>query len=1373
MPKQFEQFDFSKKEDQEKFETLNKNEQKEIAQEAEDEASRMNDAVEEKVTNIKGKSVINLLKENLAKRIEKKETILTPEQKIGKEELIKNFSVYYDPYRRDFSEYIIDTYKLPTKIIKEAIKEALLQILPQGYYRNDYYLHQIENTLKSLKKPIEVEQIIINPEIQQAVKEKLLKILSVDELYNLDVPSIFEFIEKFSLSKDLISSPEIQEKIPRLIGAIIKQDNRSNHNTDVTIDKIEKAKRLFRVRDEIFSDNVIQDEIKESIEEKLFRQYDLKSVLTMKEYFNLSEEDIKIVAEKALGVALSIDNIEVAIKIKNKFHLSGETIEGIIKKEFIRKLGLSSFFIENPKKIKALFNLSEQFIQEAVRDETIKKLSEGDFEDAVALKNQFNLSQNIIDSPVVQEQAAELAVHFLSHRNTGVFSYIRKEFCLPNDFIFINNGAKRIFEDFILEKDNSTETIFNFIKELNIPIAHEIVQKLLIKKITNILSGYNITAVIQKVAEIKDKFSLSSEIIFNPEIQQAASNGFIECLRKGWIDDSFKIKEVFDLSEKITRQASIEWCVAFLRNENAIHLAVKIKDVFNLLDPMVQEIAKNRYVDCLSGNFLSNAIIIKDGFNITISSQEIIQQIPQLDALIKKISQITPSFQMQVEKSSDLAVELCQFIKNPEQLINNLKENPFLVDALANNTRFSSRLLIKYPEFDEASEENIEKLFSSKKKISEQNPEMDPESLEFRQLMQEELKQFKNNPEIMEAIKKQGINLDEWLNYSETSYFNLSTGDNEIAFSEKIRTPIDRIKETIDSYAYTIKSVLKEYRPEMEKFEIVLEDAKPIEEQIAKMETALEQAKTEGNEKKVQGIEKGLASQKEKLNNLKKGFLWDKLTGEIAAFQLLKNDCFDAQNRLMEAENKLESALSGKMPSGKMIQDIKQSITSSKEELRSKFSDLEGRIEEFKTNLPNLITPCLGKREARGLIQEIDQKMAEQFSHFESDRTTVANLFSERGDKETNQLESRPMSIFVWARNPDIDLYQGNYSPCCICIDSAHIGAESTIADYNTDLGIQIVNIWDETKNEPVTAAWCWLGQNENREKALVIDNIESNTLFSSNFSEQLSKELFEYIKDYARKIGADKVVLGKANNDLPTGSNLAKLSEDGSQYEKIGGYNRGGGYFLEAEETGVKLVWDKKQDKITKKQKTEKIKERKLTIKFENISVTGLTEKDLNKIRQLENKIYKNTGLTQGLELIEDLKRGNGLEYSIILKGKNPTKEKEEVIGYIVAVEDETDEGDPSIYMEDVAVLNEAQGQGLGWEMLKELVNKLKTKVQKDGKPVLFDMSLREDGRKLMEKHKNDLENLGVKLIEEALVPDYYNEGEDALYQVYQINVD
>ncbi|MBU2037168.1 hypothetical protein KJ866_03175, partial [Patescibacteria group bacterium] len=751
------------------------------------------------------------------------------------------------------------------------------------------------------------------------------------------------------------------------------------------------------------------------------------------------------------------------------------------------------------------------------------------------------------------------------------------------------------------------------------------------KKLHNCIRRYR-TGEEEEAMEIIKNYSLNEEVLYQ-EIKknllksQQGSSGWRSLLLS--VRTRYVPEFIFFIMEKVLKDKEvvevhkkelIEW---LKRSEFTVSIEIiadcllkdeikKSQEITNLIKGMLF----NEYLskDFVSKYGISNGQEFITYTYVDITPQEIVSKFPDLESVISVMDTAAPGFREKIYKSPiDLVLNLLVYRERSEALEALITKYPFLVESLL-NSHFGSKLFLKFPKLDYFSRVNIEFQFKAKKKILSENPEMDPESLEFRQLMQEELKKFKNNPEIMAAIKKEGINLDEWLNYSETSYFNLSTGGSEIAFSEKIRTPIDRIKETIDSYAHTIKSVLKEYRPEMEKYEIVLEEASPIEAQIAKMEAALEQAKTEDNEKKMQGIERGLASQKEKLNNLKKGWLWDKLTGEVAAFQRLKNDCFEAQNRLMEAENKLEQALSGKMPSGKMIQDIKQAITSSKEELRNKFNDLESRIEEFKTNLPNLISPCLGQERSEALIQEINQKVAEQFNHFESDRTTVANLFSERGDKETSQLESRPMSIFVWARNPDIDLYQGNYSPCCICIDSAHMGAESTIADYNTDLGIQIVNIWDETKNEPVTATWCWLGQNAKGEKALVIDNIESNTLYSSNFSEQLSNELFEYIKDYAKKIGVDKVVLGKANNDLPTGSGLAKLSEDNGQYEKIGGSNRSDGYFLEAEEKSVKLVWQAEEKKVTEKKAKETPK-----VEFKNLKVESISDKNLARVLQTE----------------------------------------------------------------------------------------------------------------------------------------------------------
>lgn len=833
---------------------------------------------------------------------------------------------------------------------------------------------------------------------------------------------------------------------------------------------------------------------------------------------------------------------------------------------------------------------------------------------------------------------------------------------------------------------------------------------------------------------IEQEKSQNKEVVLTPE-QQAAKEELIECLSRGYVNSAFQIKEKFSLPE----------------------------------DQEVQQAAKEGLIKRLSRGYVNSAIQIQKKFSPIISPQEIINSIPELQDLMSQLQKISPDFYKQALKSEDIIISLIKFKDEHEQFFQEIQENLFLLDAVSENPRFGSKLLIKFPRFDELSKKNIQTLFDAKKEILAIIPNIDPESLEFHQLMQEKLKTYEDNPEILKEMESQGINIDQWLNYSETQYFNLESDGSHLPFSETIQTPLSRIKKTLESYAHILKNVLKEYKTEFSEFKIPLENTKEIEIKINQMQIELEKAKTEGNDKKAQGIEKGIEGLKKKSENIKTVALWDKLLGDISAFQQLKNDVFQAQENLMKAENDLQEKLSGKIPSGWMIQELKEKISKAKEELRSKFGILERRIEDFKTNLPELIVPCLTKDRVDALLQEINARLAEQFDHYNSDRRELTNLFSERGDKEKEKIENRPMSIFVWARNPDIDLYQGNYSDCCIRIDSEHMGAEATIADYNTDLGVQIVNIWDETKNEPVAAAWCWTGKNDEGETALVVDNIESNTQYSANYSEQLSQELFDYLKNYAKAIGVKKIVLGKANNDLPTSSELAKMKDDGNKYEKVGGYNRPDGYFLEAEDKTVKLLWKNLEPIEKVMQKVENIAK----VEFKNLDVKNISEKDFAKIKQLERKIYAGTDLVLGQTMIEDIEQNNGLAYSIILEGIRSGKKSKEIIGYLAAVEDETDEGDPSIYLEDIAVLPEAQGQQVGWNMLKNLIAKLKEKAGKENKPILLDMHLRETSQRFFERYQSELEQMGVKMIEEALAPDYYDEGEDALYKVYQVKSD
>lgn len=53
----------------------------------------------------------------------------------------------------------------------------------------------------------------------------------------------------------------------------------------------------------------------------------------------------------------------------------------------------------------------------------------------------------------------------------------------------------------------------------------------------------------------------------------------------------------------------------------------------------------------------------------------------------------------------------------------------------------------------------------------------------------------------------------------------------------------------------------------------------------------------------------------------------------------------------------------------------------------------------------------------------------------------------------------------------------------------------------------------------------------------------------------------------------------------------------------------------------------------------------------------------------------------------------------------------------------------------------------------------------------VLFDMHLRPNSLAMLDGHRDELARMGVVQIEDVLVPNYYDEGEDAVYRVYEIS--
>jgi len=506
-------------------------------------------------------------------------------------------------------------------------------------------------------------------------------------------------------------------------------------------------------------------------------------------------------------------------------------------------------------------------------------------------------------------------------------------------------------------------------------------------------------------------------------------------------------------------------------------------------------------------------------------------------------------------ESPETIIDFFPTLKRGEEVYNVLEAHPFLADALDGNKQYGLKILFQFDKLDKLSRGNIETLYNLKSGVLAEHHGIEEDSPEFRVAMQEKLKDYRRNDEILLSLKKAGIDTEAWLTYDEELRFNLGQ-ETTIPFSEMIVTPIKRIETALNYYDTAVLSALEEFKKELSEKQIPAKDIEAMKKQLADLISQKDDAEQSGNTEKAAGIDIGIKNLESQIAKVKTISVWEKISKGIQSFEVVKNAVFKTYDEIVQLEEELKKVQEGTpVERRKFIASNKAKTEKAKQRLKENMVKLEVRVEDFQKELRPLLTQALTADWADSKVQEIQEQVGENMEHYNSDRTTLANLFAEREGK----MGGKPMRIGLWNRNPDQDLYLGNYTDCCIRIDSAHMGAESTIADYMTDLGMQIVAIYDEKKNIPAAVAWCWIGVNNNDRVAFVVDNIEANTTYSAAFKDQLQKQLKGYIEKYAAKIGLPHIVQGQSNNDLT----IARMD---SAYYKLGGYNRASGYYLEGE---------------------------------------------------------------------------------------------------------------------------------------------------------------------------------------------------------------
>jgi hypothetical protein len=566
---------------------------------------------------------------------------------------------------------------------------------------------------------------------------------------------------------------------------------------------------------------------------------------------------------------------------------------------------------------------------------------------------------------------------------------------------------------------------------------------------------------------------------------------------------------------------------------------------------VVTEIDRNNDVDGI--------ISLGNKIGIVFEPQKIVEKVPRIKTFQERLFKQYPNFPKTFPASMEEVIMAAQLSKDTS-FWNTIDNYPFLGDTIIANPKFSRKLITYFHNFDDLSKENIALLYEIKKTILQEYPDMDQGSAEFRERMQKDLYIHKENSVILQGLQDKGVRLDQWLDYDAEISFTLGK-EQKVRFGDVARTPVERIGETISKYTGVVKEGLRHYQSELQSAQVVVDDILELDKKIESMRIELEKATGAHNPLKVAGIEKGIASLLSKKENPKQIAVWVKLTNDLAALIQAGNKVIELQNTIIKIEDESAKVEVFDLPmreKRKELHKFKEKLGALQEEFKKEINTLELRMDKFQKQLPELLIPAIGSERTGSVMQEVGQETQEVLDHYQSDYSTLRRLFSEQSG-DSVKLEGRPMRVELWSRNPDTDLYLGNYTDCCIRIDSTHMGSESTIADYLTDVGMQVVKVVDEKTDEPIVAAWLFVGEDQQGNPALVIDNIEANTDYSEKFRSQLQQQVKDYIREYAKSSGINKIVQGQSNNDLVI------YGMDG-EYTKLGGYNRSDGYYLEGE---------------------------------------------------------------------------------------------------------------------------------------------------------------------------------------------------------------
>ncbi len=137
------------------------------------------------------------------------------------------------------------------------------------------------------------------------------------------------------------------------------------------------------------------------------------------------------------------------------------------------------------------------------------------------------------------------------------------------------------------------------------------------------------------------------------------------------------------------------------------------------------------------------------------------------------------------------------------------------------------------------------------------------------------------------------------------------------------------------------------------------------------------------------------------------------------------------------------------------------------------------------------------------------------------------------GSKAAKKLD---LTIKMWDRNPAKDLFQGNYSTCCIGMGECNGCA---MPHYIMNTAYNMIEFVDNNTGKTIGNALCYFAENEEGKPVFIIDNIEisNSKIPSQGAGLELRNQIAKYARNVAKKVTGEEnpeVYLGTNYNDVP-----------------------------------------------------------------------------------------------------------------------------------------------------------------------------------------------------------------------------------------------